>query len=114
ASFRPGNWGAGLAERFDLILCNPPYIAENAELAPDVRDHEPAGALFAGPDGLDAYRLLAGQIDGLLAPAGVAIFEIGYDQAETAGALFRAGDFDVSLRNDLGGRARALVITRSF
>src|SRR5690606_12501570 len=85
AIFRLGEWGAGITERFDLILCNPPYIAESAVLAPDVRAYEPAEALFAGCDGLAAYRLLAAQIGGLLASHGVAIFEIGYDQAESTG-----------------------------
>ena len=111
ASFRLGDWGADIPERFDLILCNPPYIRESAVLAPDVRDHEPAMALFAGPEGLDAYRTLAGQIARLLAPDGAAIFEIGYDQEEAAGALFREAGFHVSARNDLAGRARALIVT---
>jgi release factor glutamine methyltransferase len=111
AEMRAGNWGDGIAERFDLILCNPPYIALDAALAPDVRDHEPASALFAGADGLDDYRRLAAQIGALMAPEGVAVFEIGFDQGESAAALFREAGFAVSLRRDLGGRARALIVT---
>jgi len=111
ATFEPGNWGEGIAERFDLILCNPPYIATDAMLPKDVRDHEPASALFAGVDGLDAYRVLAGQLSQLLNEHGVALFEIGFDQGESAGALFRKAGFDVALRRDLAGRARALVVT---
>ncbi len=111
AHMRPGNWGADIDERFYLILCNPPYIAMDAVLAPDVRDHEPAQALFAGADGLDDYRILAGQLGKLLAPHGVAIFEIGYDQGETAAALFREQGFAVGLRHDLAGHPRALIVT---
>ncbi|MBT2188808.1 peptide chain release factor N(5)-glutamine methyltransferase [Sphingobium nicotianae] len=111
ATFRVGDWGAGIAERFDLILCNPPYISTRAMLPADVRDHEPASALFAGEDGLDDYRRLATQTGALLAEGGVAIFEIGFDQAESAGALFRAAGFAVRLARDLAGRARALIVT---
>ena len=54
-----GNWAEGLVEKFDLILCNPPYIAEDADLGPGVRAFEPDEALFAGREGLDAYRALS-------------------------------------------------------
>jgi len=111
ADFRIGDWGAGLAERFDLILCNPPYIREDAMLPRDVREHEPTGALFGGEDGLAAYRALAAQVGLLLAPGGAALFEIGFDQGETAGALFRVAGFDVDVVHDLGGRTRALRVT---
>ena len=111
AEMRIGDWGAGLAERFDLLLCNPPYIAQGTMLSRDVAEHEPAGALFAGVDGLDDYRRLAAQTGALLAPDGVAIFEIGFDQAESAGALFRGAGFGVVLARDLAGRARALIVT---
>lgn len=111
AEFRLGDWLAGIDERFDLILCNPPYIAADAELSADVRDYEPASALFAGPEGLDDYRALAQQVAPCLAPNGVAIFEIGYDQGESAAALFRAAGFAVSVRRDLAGHSRALIVT---
>ena len=54
-----GDWFAGRQGEFDLILCNPPYISTGAALPPEVSDYEPAAALFAGTDGLDAYRVLA-------------------------------------------------------
>ena len=54
AEFRLGNWADGIKRRFDLILCNPPYVAEGAELGPGVREYEPDEALFAGEEGLDA------------------------------------------------------------
>ncbi len=77
-----GNWATGLLERFDLILCNPPYIAEGAELGPGVREFEPDEALFAGREGLDAYRELAPQLPRLLNPGGLAAIEIAPDQVE--------------------------------
>ena len=56
ASFRLGDWDEGMDERFALILCNPPYVEDAADLPRDVASHEPALALFAGTDGLAAYR----------------------------------------------------------
>ena len=57
----------GSTSRFDLILCNPPYVATDAETGPGVAEYEPAEALFAGADGLDDYRRLAPVIGRLLA-----------------------------------------------
>ncbi len=111
SAFRLGDWGAGLAERFDLILCNPPYISDGAMLPSDVADYEPALALFGGPDGLAPYRRLSLEIGDLLAPGGVALFEIGFDQGESAANLFRGAFLDVALRRDLAGNARCLVVT---
>ena len=110
ATFQPGNWSEGLNGPFDLILCNPPYIGTNEDLPPDVRDHEPGEALFAGADGLDAYRILIPQIPGLLAPGGIALFEIGSTQAEAVAALAKAAGMDAVLHCDLGGRPRAMAL----
>jgi release factor glutamine methyltransferase len=111
AQFRIGDWAKGLDERFDLILCNPPYICDDAMLPSDVADYEPARALFAGPDGLDAYRRLSLDVGNLMAPDGVALFEIGFDQGESAANLFRGVFLDVAVRRDLAGNARCLVVT---
>jgi release factor glutamine methyltransferase len=111
AQFETGDWGRGLAESYDLILCNPPYIRDDAMLSADVADYEPAQALFGGTDGLDAYRILSNQVGDLLAPGGVALFEIGFDQGETAAALFKAKGLNVALKQDLGGNARCLIVT---
>ena len=110
ARFRAGDWGEGVDDRFDLVLCNPPYVESGAMLAAQVSDWEPAGALFAGTDGLDAYRLLAPQLGRLLAPGGIACVEIGAGQAGSAGALFRAERFIVTSRDDLNEVARCLVL----
>ncbi|MCY7279520.1 MAG: peptide chain release factor N(5)-glutamine methyltransferase [Sphingomonas bacterium] len=110
AELRTGNWANGINERFDLLLINPPYVADQAELGPGVAEYEPAEALFAGPDGLDDYRRLAPEIGRLIAPGGLAAIEIGHDQAESAAALFNTAGHDVRLSRDLAGRARALLI----
>ena len=111
AAFRSGDWAEGIAERFDLVLCNPPYVAVGAELGCGVAEHEPAEALFAGVDGLDDYRRIAPMIAGLLAPAGLAAIEIGFDQADSAAALFLRAGLKPACVQDLGGRTRALIIT---
>jgi release factor glutamine methyltransferase len=111
AEFRLGDWADGIDERFDLILCNPPYVEAGAALPPDVALHEPAGALFAGADGLDAYRVLAPLMASFLAPKGVACVEIGAGQSICATALFAAQGFMIESRRDLGGIERCLVLT---
>lgn len=108
--FRLGNWASGITERFDLILCNPPYVASGAALGPGVAEHEPAEALFAGEDGLDDYGRLAPDIGRLLAPGGLAAIEIGSDQADSASAIFRAAGHAPRIAHDLAGRPRALLI----
>lgn len=112
AVFIESDWGQAVTGRFDLVLSNPPYVESDAELATDVRDHEPAGALFAGPEGLDAYRVLIPQLPGLLNPDGAAIIEIGAAQAAAVAELARAEGFRVQLRRDLAGRDRCLILTR--
>ena len=111
AEFRAGDWAQGIDEQFDLILCNPPYIAENAELGRGVAEYEPPEALFAGDSGLDAYRDLAPQLPRLLGRGGLAMIEIGFDQAETASEILAAAGMKIGLHRDLGGRPRALALT---
>lgn len=110
AEFRIGDWAEGIEERFDLVLCNPPYVAEGAETGPGVIEYEPHEALFAGPDGLDDYRRLAPAIGGLLAPGGTAGIEIGLDQAASVAGLLETEGHKPALVRDLGGRPRALYI----
>jgi release factor glutamine methyltransferase len=110
SDFRHADWGEGLDERFDLILANPPYISTSVILPHDVLNHEPHLALFAGPDGLDDYRRLAPQIAGLLAPGGLAAVEIGFDQGESAAALFAEQGLSISVRRDLAGRDRCVEV----
>lgn len=107
----PG-WTDDLGAPFDLILANPPYVEEAAELMPSVRAHEPAGALFAGPEGLDDYRVLIPQLPGLLSPHGVAVVEIGHTQSAAVTAIAAAVGLAAILHRDLGGRPRALEMRR--
>ena len=94
--------------RFDLVLANPPYVEDAAELAPSVRAHEPAEALFAGADGLDDYRRLIPQVPRLLAPGGTAMFEIGAAQGEAVMALARQVGLVAKVHLDLAGRPRSV------
>ena len=105
---QPG-WAEGLG-RFDLILANPPYVEEDAELSAAVREWEPAGALFAGEDGLDDYRILLPQLAALLAPGAAAVIEIGATQAAAVAQIAGAAGFSSMLHRDLAGRPRALML----
>lgn len=109
ARFKLGDWATDLHGQFDLILCNPPYIGTAEELGPEVRDHEPAGALFAGADGLHDYRLIIPDLPRLIAPGGIAVLEIGWTQGEAVSVLMRGAGLDPVLHHDLGGRPRALA-----
>ena len=111
ASFRLGNWGEGIEERFDLILCNPPYVEAGADLPPDVARYEPEAALYAGADGLDAYRALAPQFARLLAPGGIVCLEIGAGQQAAVSALMAAEGFTIESRSDLNGIVRCLILS---
>ena len=110
ADLRIGDWAAGIGERFDLILCNPPYVATSGELGPGVAEHEPHAALYAGVDGLDAIRILAPQFPRLLIPGGLAAVEIGFDQAESAAALLSRDGLISRLARDLAGHPRAILL----
>ncbi|MGI4881398.1 MAG: peptide chain release factor N(5)-glutamine methyltransferase [Janthinobacterium lividum] len=111
AAFVHGGWDAGEGA-YDLVLCNPPYIATGETLPRDVVDWEPASALFAGADGLDDYRVLAPLIAGYVAPGGAGCIEIGATQAEAVAALFATEGLAVALRHDLAGLPRCLVVTK--
>ena len=111
AEFRQGDWGTGIVERFDLILCNPPYVEAGADLPPDVARHEPPTALYAGADGLDADRALAPQFARLLAPGGIACLEIGAGQQEAVSLLMAAEGFMIESRKDLNGIVRCLILS---
>ena len=110
AALQLGDWANGVRQRFDLVLCNPPYVAAAAELGPGVAEFEPPEALFAGADGLDDYRRLAPMIGPLLTKGGLAAIEIGHDQGDSAAALFTAAGHVPALARDLAGRPRALLI----
>ena len=110
-----GDWLAGIEARFDLIVCNPPYIptADLPALAREVRDHDPLLALDGGPDGLDAYRVIAAQVPERLEEGGYVALEIGAGQRLPVAALFAAAGFrEAGVFADLGGVDRVLLFNR--
>jgi release factor glutamine methyltransferase len=112
AEFRADDWGRGLAGPFDLIVCNPPYVARTAaeSLAPEVRAFEPEEALFAGQDGLSAYHALVPDCARLLAEDGMVFLEIGQGQAASVEGIMRRHDLRlVASRPDLAGIERCLM-----
>ena len=98
----------------DVIVSNPPYVAAGSpDLATDVGEWEPAGALFAGDDGLDDIRLLASGAGDHLRPGGSLVLEIGADQGRAvAEILGDAGLVGIEIRPDLTGRDRVAVARR--
>jgi len=112
ARFQVGDWAAGLAGPFDVILSNPPYIAEadRGMLPPEVLGFDPHGALFAGARGLDAYAAIAPQAARLLAPDGIVLVELGRGQDADVAAIFRrAGLVPDGTRADLAGILRSFA-----
>lgn len=111
--FVVGDWTKPLSGGFDLIISNPPYIprSEIETLMPDVARHEPPQALDGGIDGHDAYRVIVPNLRQHVVPGGTAILELGIGQATYVSDLARNAGFDVSLRLDLAGIARAIVLT---
>jgi release factor glutamine methyltransferase len=113
AVFVACDFAAALAGALDLIVANPPYVtsAELAQLAPEVRDHDPSLALDGGPDGLRAYRALVADAPRLIGAAGHMVIEVGAGQADAVASLFASQQpLDVTAARDLAGMSRALHI----
>ncbi|CUH39634.1 Release factor glutamine methyltransferase [Jannaschia seosinensis] len=105
------DWLAEVQGRFDLIVSNPPYIAEDemADLQPEVREWEPQIALTPGGDGLDAYRIIARDAPEHLVPGGRLIVEIGTGQGAAVETLFgEAGLVEITRSRDLNGHDRVV------
>lgn len=98
----------------DLLVSNPPYIPDGADLDPEVIDHDPAGALFGGPDGMSVIVPIIALAARLLRPGG----KLGIEHDDTTAdqvvaALDRDGTFgDITARRDLTGRPRFVTATR--
>ena len=106
--------GSALRDQsFDLVVSNPPYIPETdrAALQREVRDYEPALALFAGADGLEIYRRLIPEAARLLKPGGRLILELGYNSLEPVRGMLE-GWCDVEVREDLAHIPRVLCASR--
>lgn len=103
-------------EQFDIVASNPPYVpaVDRALLAVEVREHEPAMALFAGDDGLDIIRRIISEAFRILAPGGALAFEFGYGQCPAVSLLLAdAGFVDIDFIPDLQGIPRVAIGRRS-
>lgn len=114
--FRTGSWFTPIkeGEMFDLIVSNPPYIAESEmeSLAPEVRNHDPRAALTDEKDGLDAYRTIYPQLAKYLNPHGMAFFEMGYAQGVPMARLVEdAGATLERIIKDLAGHERVVALS---
>jgi len=113
AMFVACDYAAALSDPLDLIVSNPPYVrsAEIADLAIEVRDHDPRRALDGGADGLDAYRALVPQAARLLARGGALVVEVGRGQSEEVEGLMTAAGLTPQRppKADLAGIRRALA-----
>ncbi|ARC89183.1 peptide chain release factor N(5)-glutamine methyltransferase [Rhodovulum sp. MB263] len=110
ARFLLSDWYQVVEGRFDLIVSNPPYIAEAemSGLAPELA-HEPRGALTDGGDGLSAYRAIAAGARARLAPGGRLLVEIGPTQAQAVSGIFAAAGLEIlAVLPDLDGRHRVV------
>lgn len=115
ATFLKSDWFEKLSKtkKFDLIIANPPYIGlnEKPELTPEVCEHEPYSALFAGEEGLDDYRIIAADISSYMSEKSIIILEIGYRQSSAVKDIFEQKGFkNINVFQDLGGRDRCLLI----
>ncbi len=112
-----GDLATALVGPFDVLLANPPYIAESErpDLPPDVLDHEPHLALFAAHDGMAIVERLIGEGAGLVGPGGLLALELGATQGDTALTRLAADPRWVGgeVRKDLAGRSRMLIARRS-
>jgi len=106
-TFVGGSWWSALGgQHFDLVLSNPPYIAEGDPHLPALR-HEPASALTSGRDGLDALRAIVDGAPAHMNDGAWLLLEHGYNQADAVQAMLREAGFNgVAMRRDGGGRAR--------
>lgn len=103
-----GSWFAGWPEQmtFDMIVTNPPYVERGAQLEPELA-YEPAEALYAGEDGLDAYRSIVPEVGRRLNAGGIFLGEMGAGQAEALRDLARASGLgEVEILKDASGRER--------
>jgi len=113
AAFVACDLADALAGTFDLVVANPPYVASGdlAQLAPEVREHDPIVALDGGPEGLRAYRALMADAPRLIGTGGHLVVEVGAGQAPAVAALFAQKQLlDVTTASDLAGIPRVLHI----
>ena len=117
-AFRTAAYLTGAPEQFDFILANPPYVTERdyQNLAPEVREYEPAMALVSGEDGFRDIRQIVDLSTAYLAPGGTLLMEIGYDQADAVADLVQSFPALTlaSIANDLQNIPRVAIIERKI
>ena len=117
-AFREAAYLTGASDTFDFILANPPYVTEREyqNLAPEVREYEPAMALVSGEDGFRDIRQIIDLSTHALAPGGMLLMEIGYEQADAVADLVQS--FPAlrlaSIANDLQNIPRVAIIERKI
>jgi release factor glutamine methyltransferase len=108
-TFMESDWFSRISGRFDLIVANPPYVAETDPHLPALR-FEPAQALVSGPEGLDDLRSIIAGAPAYLQPGGWLLVEHGYDQESAVHERFAAARFEgIECRKDLGGQPRVTL-----
>ncbi len=106
------NWFEAVKGRFDIIVSNPPYITDKAmgQLEIEVSEYDPKLALSGGPDGLNAYRIIAEQTGNFLKTQGRLYLEIGYDQGESVPSILDLNGFkEIEVFKDLSGNDRLVT-----
>lgn len=112
AWFLRGDWSATIRAEFDIVICNPPYVAtaDIVELEPEVVKFEPLLALDGGTDGLAAYRRLLPNVKNLLSKSGIGVVEIGVGQKDAVSRIIEdSGLVVLEVRPDLAGIDRCLI-----
>ncbi len=117
SAFLESDWFDAVDARFDVIVSNPPYVrtGDRDILPREVRDFEDARALFAGADGLDAYRAILAEAPARVAPGGLVVLELGDGQAGPVNEIARTAfpKASTAVVADMAGRPRAFVIDLS-
>ena len=111
-SFIAGDLTSGFSHRsFNMVASNPPYVprTDHPALQREVRDYEPAVALFGGPTGLEVYQRLASEARRVLRPAGWLLVELGYNSLEPVQEMLRSGWCEITVEHDLAGLPRVLA-----
>ncbi len=111
-----GDWQAASGQNFDIVVSNPPYIAEPhiSGLEPEVSAFDPPGALAAGTDGLDAYRALGPTIHDYLDAGALAVVELGAGQYHAVSDLFETSGLHIEgSKTDLAGHERCIICSRA-
>jgi len=115
--FIQSDWNKNIAEKFNIIISNPPYIPTRQiqSLPKEVKNFDPLNALDGGKDGLDCYKYIAKNIDKNLAKNGYIFLEIGQNQENDIIKIFQKNSFKLkSTKKDLGGIIRVLCFQKQL